>query len=58
MQAAAAFVRVVGPDPRLAKASQRAFHQSEGGLTTISASGRVLGFSNQSFVLSPFVSMK
>ncbi len=42
MQAAAAFVRVVGPDPRLAKAADRAFHHSEGGVTSIFASGEVL----------------
>lgn len=42
MQPAAAFVQVSGPDPRLGKAVGRAFHVSEGGFTTISASGEVL----------------
>ena len=39
MQAASGCVRLKGPDPRLAKASGRAFHQAKEGITTISASG-------------------
>ncbi|DBB06723.1 TPA: hypothetical protein ACH3X1_012221 [Trebouxia sp. C0004] len=42
MHAAAALVKVVGPDPRLRKAAGRAFHAYERGSTTISSSGLVL----------------
>ena len=39
MLSAAAFVRVTGSDPRLAKAKDQAFSQTQDGVTAISASG-------------------